>query len=237
MAGILLSNVALSHPNWPYTTDKVKPRYELKVNKRNEKSIEKIISNLEHVPDQMQQICNDHDGKVIIFDGNVADLKYMRYLKYQKPRGWHRGEWEDVIAAYNTLTKEVMIKQEYYKAQTSSANAELHEYGHMVDYIFGEIISEKMNGMKRLSNAQKFRKIHEKYANKKVLGMFDVLEPYFKYLRDEFFAERFAEFYYSKRTRKMLERKFPEAYEYFKSLEESIDCSSSDYRNILSPIQ
>jgi hypothetical protein len=119
----------LSHPNWPYTTDKIKPRYELKVNKRNEKSIEKIISNLEHVPDQMQQICNDHDGKVIIFDGNIADLKYERYLKYQKPRGWYRGEWEDVIAAYNTITKEALIKQEYYKAQTSSVNGSFMSMG------------------------------------------------------------------------------------------------------------
>ena len=214
----------MSHPDWPYTTDKIKPGYELKVNKRKEKSIEKIISNLEHVPDQMQQICNDHGGKVIIFDSNVVNLKNMRYLKYQKPRGWYRGEWEDVIAVYDTINKEVMIKQEYYKVQTSSVNAELHEYGHMVDYIFGETISEEIKGTKKLSNTQKFRKIHEKYANKKVLGIFDVLEPYFKYLSDEFFAERFAEFYYSKRTRKMLEQKFPEAYEYFKSLEESIGC-------------
>jgi hypothetical protein len=224
VAGILLSNVASSHPNWPYTTDKIKPRYELKVQTRKEKRIEKIISNLEHVPDQVQQLCNDHGGKVIIFDNNIADLEHMRYLKYQKPRGWYRGEWEAVVGAYNIRNKEVMIKQKYYKAQASSVNAELHEYGHMVDYIFGETISEEIKGTKRLSNTKRFIKIHEKYANKKVLGIFDVLEPYFKYLRDEFFAERFAEFYYSKKTRKSLERKFPEAHEYFKLLEESMGC-------------
>ena len=224
IAGILLSNVALSHPDWPYTTNKIKPRYELKVNARKEHRIDEIINNLEHVPDQMQQLCNDCGGKVIIFDSNIADLENMRYLKYQKPRGWYYGEWESVIGAYNIINKEVMIKQEYYKAQTSSVNAELHEYGHMVDYIFGENISEEIKGTKRLSNTKKFTKIHRKYTNKKFLGIFDIEEPYFKYLRDEFFAERFAEFYYSKRTRKSLERKFPEAYEYFKSLEESTGC-------------
>lgn len=217
---MLLSNVALAHPDWPYTTDKIKPRYELRVKKRKERKIEEIINNLEHVPDKIQQICNDYGGKVIIFDGRITELEHMKHYKGQKPKGWELS-WEHAPGTYYNKFKEVMIKQSYDEYGT---NLELHEYGHMVDYALGKLMEEG-----RLSDIKEFIEIHEKYSNQKFLGIFNTMKPYEKNFRNEFFAESFAKYYYSKKTRKKLKKEYPEVYKFFKSLEGKIIKELNDF--------
>lgn len=77
----------------------------------------------------------------------------------------------------------------------------LHEFGHMLDHLLGEPSSKGFTPV--YESARRDRKIAAKFRD----------SP------SEFFAEFFAAYYFSDRSRAWLERRFPEAHAYFARLE------------------
>jgi len=91
-----------------------------------------------------------------------------------------------------------------YVATDGSHNGHtaLHEYGHLVDDALG-----------RPSSGSAFAPIYDEAVAQKRLRRYYVSSP------AETFAELFARYYYSDRTRARLRREHPLAYEYFADLE------------------
>ncbi len=190
-----------------YSSEEVIPNYKLNVREKDQKSIDNILDILENVPDTYQKAVNDYGGTVEIFDGKITDNESMRHLKGKKIRGSeHISNWDNHQASHVPYEKKILIKQNYSHF-SPCINLELHEYGHITDSALGNI-----------SYKGEFKKIFEDY-NRNGIIEFSIGS---KYQRDnirEFFAESFAKYYFSDKSRENLEKNYKEIYGYFNNLE------------------
>ena len=177
-----------------YTYDKIEPI----VQNRTEECIDSIVENLERIPDSFQEIGNKF-GTVVIVDGPLTNQKEFK----DKKGKYHRtaGSWEKIPGAYDVETRRAFIRYE-----RRSGSLALHEYGHMIDHALDHISKKK-----------DFLEVYKEYKNSKFL------RDHAKSSSVELFAYCFDKYFYSYRTRKMLEGYYPLAHEFFEELDEKVN--------------
>ncbi|MBW2991670.1 hypothetical protein KY345_00450 [Candidatus Woesearchaeota archaeon] len=197
-----------------YSTEAVKANHRISINKRDERAINRILNKLENVPDAFQKKGNEYGGVVVIFDGRITEDKCSAYLGLEQHKEQiKKAGFENTIGTYFPFTGEVFVKQ---KSRPKGISAVLHEYGHMIDYAL-------VGGwMDFSSNEKEFRRIFDISKKYRDFFFFKRMDNHESSDPREFFAESFARYYFSDKSRKKLRKEFPEAYQYLCDLEKRV---------------
>ena len=184
-----------------------------------------IIDSLNNVPDYVQRLVNHYGGMAVLFDGRLTDLPTFETYKGKIPETYQRVGWVDT---YDTISGIFRDNKAYSKINGDDvADTSLHEYGHLVDYLLGGIIS---NESPKFSLEKEFLDVHSD-ASKDDFTMLYLSGSGIKkdgkmisYCDDpeEFFACAFSEYYQSKETRETLNWNHLLTKQYFDNLEKRI---------------
>lgn len=193
-----------------YCTRNITPEYRVEAEYNDTRSTKRIIKTLEKVPDPLQRMVSDYGATVVLFGGEVLD-HIDSYEGTEDLRG--------VRGVLIPSTKEVFIHYTGHSAEDNSVSLELHEYGHAVDMALAELPGTPYTSPGFfVSRSKEFSEIHKSSMRNPWFSLF-VMARYERTNR-EFFAESFARFYYSDRTRESMKQLTPECYEFFRKMEE-----------------
>ncbi|RST72950.1 toxin [Siminovitchia acidinfaciens] len=170
----------------------------------NETEAEKIINRLDFLPKSVLSAINEHDVKIILFEGMLTDQPYAKHLKGKVPRGYpDTASWDDLPGAGGSQFVFVKIGSSEKGEGHGSVNLEYHELAHSLQHF-------SFNDGKA---DQKITQAWEQEASSLFPGM-----DYFLDYKEEYFAECFAYYFYSADTREQLKRKAPKMYTFLSSL-------------------
>ncbi len=164
----------------------------------------KIIKRLDHLPTSILSNINENGIKIILFNGKLTDQPFTENLKGKVPRGYPETIlWDDLPGAGGSQYVFVKIGSSEKGKGHSSVNLEYHELAHSL---------------------QRFSYNHEKADKiitqtwKEEAGVLFPKRDYFLDYKEEYFAECFAYYFYSKETREQLKMKAPKMYTFLNSL-------------------
>jgi hypothetical protein len=194
---------------------RVEPAYGYFVSRCNhEQDISEYEASLERIPDQIQDIVNDHDGRVYFYEVGDKYLDSGNSKENPKRLGFYMF-WDPVRG----VEKGIFVS--CTNQDKKENNIALHEYGHAIDEFagaefFGKQISETCE-MKRMCDEYSFR-----------------LDKYYR-TPIEFFAKMTEEYYRTKQSRKSMKKEFPEMSEFYRELEKkAVKRGITSKRNIVS---
>ncbi|NLW23545.1 MAG: S-layer homology domain-containing protein [Tissierellia bacterium] len=153
-----------------------------------------------------------YGGEMRLINNNITDEPEFEYLKGEVPRGWEGTgyTWDDVPGIGGPRLVLARIGYSEYGMGHSSICLELHELAHGLDLgVFGAI-----------SSTHEFKALQEK-EKESIFG--DHVNSYYFDYPDEYFAETFAYYYKSEESRKILQEKAPETYEFIRTLGDRIE--------------
>ncbi|MFD1707212.1 toxin [Siminovitchia sediminis] len=164
----------------------------------------KIILRIDQLPTSVLSEIQKNHIKIILFTGKLTDQPYADHLEGQVPRGYPDSIlWDDLPGAGGT--HHVLVKIGYSEKGRGhgSVNLEYHELAHSLHRLV--FYDDTTN--------QQITQTWKQEA--------DSLFPsndYFLHYKEEFFAECFAYYFYSKETRQQLAKKAPKMYTFLESL-------------------
>ncbi|RAK18890.1 hypothetical protein B0I26_10865 [Anoxybacillus vitaminiphilus] len=166
----------------------------------------KIIQTIEQVHPSILRKIAAKRIYVKLFTGKITDERTASHLHGEQPRGYLLADvtWNDVPGMGGTHVVLVKIGHSERGKGHGSINLELHELAHSVDRIV-------FNGIRF---QPRFLTIWRKEAYQLFPG-----NSYFLNYPEEYFAESFAMYYYSEKTRQQLKKTAPLTYQYIKNLE------------------
>ena len=187
------------------TCQNVLPKYGLDTF-ASDRSIDDLIDVLENVPDNIQAKVNDLGGIMVIFQGDIRDTNAVKHLESMNVEiKCDACNIDQARGVYWSKIKKAMIKE----GCEDFGKVALHEYGHMVDYLFGEV-SRSDEFVDIFSISLTMHK--DAFAETKD-------RVYASSNEKEFFAECFSEYYFSSDTREKLKTDFPGVYGFIESIE------------------
>lgn len=173
-------------------------------NEFNKVEAAKIINRLDLLPKSLLLDINEHDVKIILFEGKLTDQVYAKHLKGKVPRGYPDNTyWDDLPGAGGSQFVFVKIGSSEKGEGHGSVNLEYHELAHSIQHF--SFNDEKTD--------QKITQIWKQEAS----AMFPD-KDYFLNYKEEYFAECFAYYFYSANTRQQLKRKAPKMYTFLSSI-------------------
>lgn len=201
--------------------------YRVEAADGDRQSVENIVNRLEHVPDPFQKIVNDHRATVVIFDGDALD----HVSSFEATE-----DLRNVSGVYVPSVKGIFINHHGHRPDDISVCLELHEYGHAIDHALAALPDTPYTNEAGyyVSGSDEFKQIHEEATRKTSWFTMFVMTDH-EEDRREFFAESFARFYYSDRSRASMKRRLPECHEFFRKMEEYF-LKKHDSRKILAGI-
>lgn len=144
-------------------------------------------------------------GKLELVKGSVTNHPQLQNWKGQRPRGYAKGiTFEQMTAVAEGLGIYITPEEVLVNTKNGSTNTILHEYGHVLDYLFAWA-----TGSKYLSSSKKFR------TTSKVNRWHD---PFFDKSPSEAFAEGVARYLENSETREKLKAELPELYKYISKM-------------------
>ncbi|MEL3974675.1 toxin [Rossellomorea oryzaecorticis] len=164
-----------------------------------------IIERLDHIPGHLLSAVEKQEIKVRLFEKKLTDFSSTSHLKGVTPRGYtnKRTTWDDVPGIGGSKLVLIKIGHSEKGMGHDSINLELHELAHSIDrYVVNDPYSEMA-----------FLQVWKREA--------PLLFPdrsYFMDYQEEYFAETFAMYFFSRDSRNLLKRKAPSTYQYFKTL-------------------
>ncbi|XXM74257.1 anthrax toxin lethal factor-related metalloendopeptidase [Lysinibacillus sphaericus] len=164
-----------------------------------------IIRRLDHIPRRLLSAVDNQEIKVRLFESNLTDFSTTSHLKGVTPRGYTNKDttWDDVPGIGGSKLVLVKIGHSEKGKGHDSVNLELHELAHSIDrYVINDLYDDMA-----------FTQIWKKEA-----PLLFPDQSYFIDYQEEYFAETFALYFFSKDSRNLLKRKAPSTYRYFKSL-------------------
>ncbi|WP_044748364.1 anthrax toxin lethal factor-related metalloendopeptidase [Bacillus alveayuensis] len=171
-----------------------------------EQEAKKMIETLAKTDKDLLQDIAKKRIYVKFFTGKLTDEPTARYLRGKIPRGYTHSPvtWDDVPGLGGNHIVLVKIGHSERGKGHGSINLELHELAHSIDRLV-------FNGIRF---QPRFLAIWRKEAHHLFSG-----NPYFLDYPEEYFAESFAMYYYSRETRQQLKENAPLTYQYIKNLE------------------
>ncbi|WP_026694905.1 anthrax toxin lethal factor-related metalloendopeptidase [Peribacillus kribbensis] len=164
-----------------------------------------IVRRIDALPPELLKKLIARHVKIKLFTGRLTENITAESLKGKSPRGYKNKEttWDDVPGLGGTDTVLVKIGYSRQGMDHGSVNLELHELGHSIDTV---VFSD-------YSHSSSFKKIWKRERGKLFPGS-DYLERY----PEEYFAETFAMYTYSKETQDNLKKSAPETYQSIRNL-------------------
>jgi hypothetical protein len=182
--------------------NKYTPKIEFRNGVKRDKKVDLYLSQIEKVPDSIQEIIDEEGGRIIFFNGPLTHNSEMSLMKGVKPSNWKKYTYDDLSACYDPVSRSsfIGVKGNYVGEDDHT----LHEYGHNYDYqigwyFFGKPLSET----KRVLEAVKKEPFVDRYYN----------NP------REYIANSFDNFYNSKKTKKNLEKNNPTIHKILSEIE------------------
>lgn len=203
--GILLKNSALYHNVHLRSQALLGDIVVLPLQSNYDKDeVIKILSKLEKLPSSMLSKVDNKNIKIKLFTGKLTDNPTAAYLKGKTPRGYqdHSITWDNVPGIGGSKTVLVKIGRSEKGKGHGSVNLELHELAHSLEHYL-------YDGKKE----QAFIPIWKKEAPKLFPG-----NSYFINYQEEYFAESFAMYYYSRDTKIQLKKIAPMTFNYIQAL-------------------
>ncbi|MFC0297090.1 anthrax toxin lethal factor-related metalloendopeptidase [Geobacillus jurassicus] len=167
----------------------------------------KTIRTLARIDRTILERAADHHIYIQLLTGPITDEPTARHLRGKTPRGYAPGSktWDDVPGIGGTHLVLVRLGHSEKGKGHGSVNLELHEFAHSLDYIvFG-----------RIHETDKFQAIWREEAPRLFRG-----ESYFLTYPEEYFAEAFAYYYASEKTRETMRTAAPRTYAFIRGLAE-----------------
>jgi Pro-Pro endopeptidase len=164
-----------------------------------------IIERLDHIPGHLLSAVEKQEIKVRLFEKKLTDFSSTSHLKGVTPRGYTNKSttWDDLPGIGGSKLVLIKIGHSEKGMGHDSINLELHELAHSIDrYVVNDPYSEMA-----------FMQVWKREAHLLFPG-----RPYFIDYQEEYFAETFAMYFFSRDSRNLLKRKAPSTYQYFKSL-------------------
>ena len=165
---------------------------------------DKIIRRVLNVNNEFLQEFKEKGGIIKLINTNITGDENYSYLKGITPRGWEKTgkTWDDIPGIGGQI---VLVRIGYSEPSLehghATYNLELHELAHGLDYyVFNSI-----------SATEDFKKVMKE--SKRLFGV----DPYFSY-PEEYFADSFAKYYLSPKSRQEMKRLAPSTYEFIKAL-------------------
>jgi len=186
--------------------DKFTPLVQYRHTNSDNDLAQKFLVEIEKVPDPIQKLLEERDGKIVIFDGFLTTNPEFYKIKDQIPPGWSNNyTFSDLTAGYHISSKTVFLG--IYRPKYEMKDPSLHEYGHCFDFIIGEYLYHKP-----LSKIHTIPDIIKK-------------EPFdYHYLNRprEYIANSFELFYRGEETRKSLKENQPTIHKFLSDIESTI---------------
>ncbi len=204
--GVLLKNAPIKKDVTLQSKKELENMVILPEESFDEDEVRAILYRLDHIPNILLQQADEQNIKVRLFQQNLTDFSTTRHLKGVTPRGYTntRKTWDDVPGIGGSKLVLVKIGHSEKGKGHGSVNLELHELAHSLDrYVFNT-----------MNDDITFIPIWQKEASLLFPG-----ESYFIDYQEEYFAETFAMYFLNLKTRKLLLKKAPMTYDYFKKLE------------------
>ncbi|AGT32100.1 toxin [Geobacillus genomosp. 3] len=154
----------------------------------------------------LEQAANHHIY-IQLLTGKITDEPTVRHLRGKTPRGYVPGSktWDEVPGIGGSHLVLVRLGHSEKGKGHGSVNLELHEFAHSLDYIVFDEIHE----------TDEFQTIWREEAPRLFPG-----EYYFLTYPEEYFAESFAYYYASDKTRETLQTAAPDTYGFIRQLAE-----------------
>ena len=176
--------------------------------------IREYEKSLEAIPDQIQDIVNDHHGRVYFYEPGNKLVDSGNSKTNQRIAGFYTF-WDPVRG----IEKGMFVS--CINEDKTQSNTALHEFGHAVD----EFLGEEFFG-KRISETGGIQRMCEQYN-------FKVGEHFRTPI--EFFAKMTEEYYRTDESRKNMEKEFPEMFEFYQELEEkAVERGITSRQNLVS---
>ncbi|MGG1557266.1 MULTISPECIES: anthrax toxin lethal factor-related metalloendopeptidase [Geobacillus] len=178
------------------------PETEFSASEANE-----MIRTLAHIDRTILEQAADHHIYIQLLTGPITDEPTARHLRGKTPRGYMPGSktWDDVPGIGGAHLVLVRLGHSEKGKGHGSVNLELHEFAHSLDYIVFD----------RIHETDEFQAIWREEAPRLFPG-----EYYFLTYPEEYFAESFAYYYASDKTRQTLRAAAPRTYALIRGLAE-----------------
>ncbi|WP_010283917.1 anthrax toxin lethal factor-related metalloendopeptidase [Bacillus timonensis] len=171
----------------------------------DETAAAKMIERIDQIDELILQGLVKEGVVLKLFTGNLTDEPTVAYLKGKKPRGYSENgpTWDDVPGIGGSEVVLAKIGASEKGKGHGSINLELHELAHSIDkFVFGSI-SEDPYYLAIWKN-----EVNQLFPN----------QSYFHDYPEEYFAESFAMYYLSNKTRNQLRLTAPMTYQFFVEL-------------------
>ncbi|ADI26759.1 MULTISPECIES: anthrax toxin lethal factor-related metalloendopeptidase [unclassified Geobacillus] len=178
------------------------PETEFSASEANE-----MIRTLARIDRTILEQAADHHIYIQLLTGPITDEPTARHLRGKTPRGYMPGSktWDDVPGIGGSHLVLVRLGHSEKGKGHGSVNLELHEFAHSLDYIVFD----------RIHETDEFQAIWREEAPRLFPG-----EYYFLTYPEEYFAESFAYYYASDKTRQTLRAAAPRTYALIRGLAE-----------------
>lgn len=170
----------------------------------NEVEAKKMIERLDRLPPAILDETRKQGIQILFFNGRLTDQLSAAHLQGKVPRGYSADiTWDDLPGVGGSKLAHVRIGASEQGKGHGSINLELHELAHSLKrYVFN---GDDLNAT--------FTRVWEEEAE--VLFM---NRRYFLDYEEEYFAETFALYFYSTKSRNELKKLAPKTYEFFSQL-------------------
>ncbi|KPC99250.1 hypothetical protein LR69_02519 [Geobacillus sp. BCO2] len=178
------------------------PETEFSASEANE-----MIRTLARIDRTILEQAADHHIYIQLLTGPITDEPTARHLRGKTPRGYMPGSktWDEVPGIGGSHLVLVRLGHSEKGKGHGSVNLELHEFAHSLDYIVFD----------RIHETHEFQAIWQEEAPRLFPG-----ESYFLTYPEEYFAESFAYYYASGKTRQTLRAAAPRTYALIRGLAE-----------------
>lgn len=166
----------------------------------NEKDIDEYLKSIEKIPDQLQDIVNDHGGRVMFYEKGEKMWPASLDIDPDKCDGFFV---EGTI--FPCLTAGMFVK--CAGENKSESNIALHEYGHAINSFAGKELFGKS-----LSEDPAVTRMFERDKPR--------LRKHIQENAKEYVADTVELYYRTEGSKKYLKQQFPERYEWFEGIEE-----------------
>lgn len=194
-----------------HCTQEITPNYEVKAKLCDQETTKKMLSELEKVPNPFQKILNDYGVRIVLFDGDIRD---------HLPPFEITDDLEGRKGVFSPTTKKILVSHEGQRINDQSLGRELHEYGHAIDLAIADLPETPYTNRTgyRVSDLREFKNIHQIAMKRVWFKLFCMVDD--EKSSEEFFAECFARYYHSAKSRELMKKLIPECYNFFKKMEE-----------------
>ncbi|MEC1156395.1 anthrax toxin lethal factor-related metalloendopeptidase [Cytobacillus horneckiae] len=177
----------------------------LPVDAFDEEEAAKIVSTIDHLPQELLAKVVDENIKVKLFSGRLTENSTARHLAGIIPRGYESAlTWDEVPGIGGGKTVLVKIGFSEKGMGHGSVNLELHELAHSIErHVYKEI---RYN--------HQFQSIW-----KEEHGLLFPGHAYFATFPEEYFAESFALYFYNAASRSHLYENAPKTFNFIKNLQ------------------